>query len=127
MHFRLFEDVKEKARYANEPQKDIDGIIEHLENFNDVWARTVEVAIGTWLLQRQVGATCMVPLILTLGKQQAFHRKECIAFVLTFRTSMFGWSEAGREDNRKESTRLEPRNPEEDSEYILRAGFYQSY
>lgn len=46
---------------------DIDGIIEHLENFNDVWARTVEVAIGTWLLQRQVGATCVVPLISTLA------------------------------------------------------------
>ncbi|CAG7967353.1 unnamed protein product [Penicillium nalgiovense] len=46
---------------------DIDGIIEHLENFNDVWARTIEVAIGTWLLERQVGATCMVPLILTLA------------------------------------------------------------
>ncbi|KAJ5660981.1 ABC transporter integral membrane type 1 [Penicillium longicatenatum] len=46
---------------------DIDGIIEHLENFNDVWARTIEVAIGTWLLERQVGATCVVPLILTLA------------------------------------------------------------
>ncbi|CAG8088723.1 unnamed protein product [Penicillium nalgiovense] len=46
---------------------DIDGIIEHLENFNDVWARTIEVAIGTWLHERQVGATCMVPLILTLA------------------------------------------------------------
>ncbi|CAG8909081.1 unnamed protein product [Penicillium egyptiacum] len=46
---------------------DIDGIIEHLENFNDVWARTIEVAIGIWLLERQVGATCVVPLILTLA------------------------------------------------------------
>ncbi|KAJ5992424.1 ABC transporter integral membrane type 1 [Penicillium sp. IBT 35674x] len=46
---------------------DIDGIIEHLENFNDVWARTIEVAIGTWLLERQVGPACLVPLILTLA------------------------------------------------------------
>ncbi|OQE10326.1 hypothetical protein PENVUL_c004G03056 [Penicillium vulpinum] len=46
---------------------DIEGIIEHLENFNDVWARTIEVAIGTWLLERQVGAICIVPLILTLA------------------------------------------------------------
>ncbi|KAJ5163601.1 ABC transporter integral membrane type 1 [Penicillium coprophilum] len=46
---------------------DIDGIIEHLENFNDVWARTIEVAIGTWLLERQMGPTCVVPLILTLA------------------------------------------------------------
>ncbi|XHG07806.1 hypothetical protein AWENTII_010938 [Aspergillus wentii] len=46
---------------------DIDGIIEHLENFNDAWARTIEVAIGTWLLERQLGATCVVPLILTIA------------------------------------------------------------
>ncbi|KAJ5209119.1 ABC transporter integral membrane type 1 [Penicillium cf. viridicatum] len=46
---------------------DIDSIIEHLENFNDVWARTIEVAIGTWLLERQMGPTCVVPLILTLA------------------------------------------------------------
>ncbi|KAJ5435683.1 ABC transporter integral membrane type 1 [Penicillium cf. griseofulvum] len=46
---------------------DIDGIIEHLENFNDIWARTIEVAIGTWLLEIQVGPICVVPLILTLA------------------------------------------------------------
>lgn len=69
---------------ANQSQKDIDGIIEHLENFNDVWARTIEVAIGTWLLERQVGATCMVPLILTLGKQKALQPKKCVACVVIF-------------------------------------------
>ncbi|KAH8423784.1 uncharacterized protein LDX57_001542 [Aspergillus melleus] len=45
---------------------DIDGIIEHLENFNDVWARTVEVALGLSLLGIQLGATCVVPLVLML-------------------------------------------------------------
>ena len=71
---RLSEDIKAKARCSNKLQTDIDSIIEHLENFNDVWARTIEVAIGTWLLERQMGPTCVVPLILTLGKQQALHR-----------------------------------------------------
>jgi hypothetical protein len=66
--------MKAQARCANKLQTDIDGIIEHLENFNDVWARIIEVAIGTWLLERQVGPTCVVPLILTIGKQQALHR-----------------------------------------------------
>lgn len=75
VYFRLSENMKEKARSNNWFQKDIDGIIEHLENFNDVWARTIEVAIGTWLLERQVGATCVVPLILTLGKHQALGQK----------------------------------------------------
>ncbi|KAJ6139789.1 ABC transporter integral membrane type 1 [Penicillium samsonianum] len=67
VYFRLSENMKEKARFNNWFQKDIDGIVEHLENFNDVWARTIEVAVGTWLLERQVGATCVVPLILTLA------------------------------------------------------------
>lgn len=40
---------------------------------------------------------------------------------------MPGWPEAGREDNRKEAAKLEPRNPEEDSEYILCTRFYQSH
>ncbi|KAE8358078.1 putative multidrug resistance protein [Aspergillus caelatus] len=46
---------------------DVDGIIEHLENMNDVWARTIEVAIGITLLGLQLGATCIVPLLLTLA------------------------------------------------------------
>jgi len=65
---------KAEARCPNKLQSDIDCIIEHLKNFNDVWARTIEVAIGTCLLERQVGPTCMVPLILALGKQQALYR-----------------------------------------------------
>jgi ATP-binding cassette subfamily C (CFTR/MRP) protein 1 len=46
---------------------DIDNILEFLENINDIWARTLEIAVGTYLLARQLGATCVVPLILTLG------------------------------------------------------------
>ncbi|KJK60537.1 multi drug resistance-associated protein MRP [Aspergillus parasiticus SU-1] len=37
---------------------DVDGIIEHLENMNDVWARTIEVAIGITLLGLQLA--CLV-------------------------------------------------------------------
>lgn len=29
----------------------------------------MEVAIGTWLLERQLGAVCVVPLIVSLGKR----------------------------------------------------------
>ncbi|KAB8254971.1 P-loop containing nucleoside triphosphate hydrolase protein [Aspergillus pseudonomiae] len=46
---------------------DVDGIIEHLENMNDIWARTIEVTIGITLLGTQLGATCIVPLLLTLA------------------------------------------------------------
>ena len=48
--------------------KDVDAIIEHLENVNDTWARLVEIAIGLWLLERQLGATCVVPVVVVLGE-----------------------------------------------------------
>lgn len=47
---------------------DIDNIIELLENILDIWARVIEISIGTWLLERQLGAMCIVPLIMILGK-----------------------------------------------------------
>lgn len=96
----LSEEMKAEPRCANKLQTDIDGIIEHLESFNDVWARTIEVAIGTWLLGRQVGPTCVVP----------FNRpciETCKAFILIFGTSMSGRPEASGEDNRRESADLE--------------------
>ncbi|KAE8391677.1 P-loop containing nucleoside triphosphate hydrolase protein [Aspergillus alliaceus] len=46
---------------------DIDSIIDHLENMNDIWARTIEVVIGITLLGLKLGATCIVPLLLTLA------------------------------------------------------------
>lgn len=48
--------------------QDTDNIIEFLEKINNIWAGSVEIAIGTWLLERQLGATCVVPLIVTLSK-----------------------------------------------------------
>ena len=38
---------------------------------NDIWARAIEVAVGITLLGIQLGATCIVPLLLTLGQLQA--------------------------------------------------------
>ena len=58
---------------TTEMYTDIDNIIELLENILDIWARVIEISIGTWLLKRQIGAMCIVPLIMTLGK--AFTRK----------------------------------------------------
>ncbi|OGM40676.1 hypothetical protein ABOM_010583 [Aspergillus bombycis] len=78
---------------------DVDGIIEHLENMNDVWARTVEMTIGITLLGIQLGATCIVPLLLTLEVGGKFH-----------------W---------KRPTELEPGDSEEGQEYLSRPGYHE--
>jgi len=48
--------------------QDLDNAIEFLEKINNIWACVLEIAIGTWLLERQIGATCVTPLLVTLGK-----------------------------------------------------------
>jgi len=46
---------------------DIDSIVEAYEEINEIWARTIEVAIGIYLLERQVGVMCVVPVIVVIG------------------------------------------------------------
>ncbi|KAI4853346.1 putative ABC transporter [Aureobasidium sp. EXF-8845] len=50
---------------------DIDIIIRVLGELNESWARLIEVAVGIGLLSRQVGAVCVVPIILTVISTQA--------------------------------------------------------
>ncbi|THY75978.1 putative ABC transporter [Aureobasidium pullulans] len=50
---------------------DIDTITRVLGELNESWARIIEVAVGIGLLYRQVGAVCIVPVILTLVATQA--------------------------------------------------------
>ncbi|PVH80975.1 putative multidrug resistance protein [Cadophora sp. DSE1049] len=45
---------------------DLDNAIEFLEKINNIWACVLEIAVGTWLLERQIGATCVVPLLVAL-------------------------------------------------------------
>ncbi|THV74025.1 putative ABC transporter [Aureobasidium pullulans] len=50
---------------------DIDTITRVLGELNESWARIIEVAVGIGLFYRQVGAVCIVPVILTLVATQA--------------------------------------------------------
>lgn len=45
---------------------DIDSIIEALVEVNKMWARLIEIGIGLWLLARQLGLPCIVPVLLVL-------------------------------------------------------------
>jgi len=46
---------------------DVDSFTQSVKSFNDVWASTIEVAVAIWLLQRQLGAICLVPLAMVAG------------------------------------------------------------
>ncbi|KAI5194185.1 putative multidrug resistance protein [Aureobasidium subglaciale] len=46
---------------------DIDRIAVSLQNMNEVWARTLEVAIGIWLLAEQLGWIAVLPIVLIVG------------------------------------------------------------
>ena len=47
---------------------DTDRICFVLERVNELWAGIIEVAIATFLLEQQVGAVCIAPAIVGLGK-----------------------------------------------------------
>ncbi|KAK2734190.1 hypothetical protein FQN57_001844 [Myotisia sp. PD_48] len=50
---------------------DIDNIVDSLEPINEIWGSAIEIIIGIWLLQRQLGAICVVPIFLTLVTKPA--------------------------------------------------------
>ncbi|KAE8352698.1 P-loop containing nucleoside triphosphate hydrolase protein [Aspergillus coremiiformis] len=45
---------------------DVDMIARSLEQVNEAWARLLEVVIGIWLLERQLGAVCVAPILVIL-------------------------------------------------------------
>ena len=46
---------------------DVDSIAECFQGLNEIWARSIEVGIGLWLLQAQLGWSCVSILVLILG------------------------------------------------------------
>ena len=47
---------------------DVDRIVSSLEDLHEVWARLIEVIIGIFLLERQVGWVCIAPIVVVAGK-----------------------------------------------------------
>lgn len=45
---------------------DVDGVASGLQKIHDIWASVVELGLGVYLLQRQVGAACFLVLIPTI-------------------------------------------------------------
>ena len=58
-------DVKESEAITL-MEVDVDRITKNLHNFHETWACLVEIIVAIWLLERQLGATCAVPALVTI-------------------------------------------------------------
>lgn len=47
---------------------DIDRLIMSLTAVCEIWARVIEMAIGVWLLERQLGWVCVAPIIVVISQ-----------------------------------------------------------
>jgi ATP-binding cassette subfamily C (CFTR/MRP) protein 1 len=47
---------------------DIDRLTVSLTNLCEIWAYVIEMAIGIWLLEREIGWICVAPVLLTIGR-----------------------------------------------------------
>jgi len=47
---------------------DIDRIATSMVVVHEIWSRIIEVAIAIWLLERQLGAVCIIPILLVASK-----------------------------------------------------------
>ena len=57
---------------------DIDRIAIGLKSIHELWANIVEVALGTWLLERQVGIACLPMIALCLGMPQLHTQQQLL-------------------------------------------------
>ncbi|KAJ5710362.1 multidrug resistance-associated protein [Penicillium malachiteum] len=58
-------DVKESEAITL-MEVDVNRIVKNLHSFHETWGCMVEIIIAVWLLERQLGATCVVPAIISL-------------------------------------------------------------
>jgi hypothetical protein len=48
---------------------DIERITTGWQTFNDMWASLIEIALAIFLLERQLGAACAVPIAVAISKR----------------------------------------------------------
>ncbi|KAJ5603346.1 ABC transporter integral membrane type 1 [Penicillium hordei] len=46
---------------------DVERIVANLKNLHEAWAFIIEVGIAIWLLERELGVACFIPLVISLG------------------------------------------------------------
>ena len=66
----LQSDVWDESSAVTLMSTDVDRIADTVGDVHETWARLIEVAIGIWLLARQLGWVCVVPIIVVLCKSR---------------------------------------------------------
>jgi ATP-binding cassette, subfamily C (CFTR/MRP), member 1 len=64
----LQDGVYDESAAVTHMSTDVDRIASSMMNMNEIWARLIEVAIGVWFLERQLGAVSVVPIIVVVGE-----------------------------------------------------------
>lgn len=49
---------------------DIERIVQSLQMLHETWASLLDVAIATWLLERQLGLACLAPIVVVVGTNE---------------------------------------------------------
>lgn len=52
---------------------DVEWIVANLKNLHEAWATIMEVGIAIWLLKREIGVACFIPLVISLGNNSSSH------------------------------------------------------
>ena len=57
---------------------DIERITNGWQTMHEVWANLIEIAIAIWLLERQLGASCAIPLAVAIGSFSPLPARLCV-------------------------------------------------
>lgn len=47
---------------------DVERIVLGLRSIHEIWANAIQVGVATWLLQRELGLSCIAPIAVAIGK-----------------------------------------------------------
>ena len=66
----LRSDVWDESSAVTLMSTDVDRIADTIDRVHEIWAQLIEVATGIYLLARQLGWVCVVPLVVVICKQE---------------------------------------------------------
>jgi ATP-binding cassette, subfamily C (CFTR/MRP), member 1 len=52
---------------------DMERIVNGLQTMHEIWANSAEVAIAIYLLEKQLGIACIVPVVVSIRKSSSNH------------------------------------------------------
>ena len=70
---------------------DIERITTGWQTMHEMWANTLEVAIAIWLLERQLGAACAIPLAVAICKSRPAQNLHGVMLMISFHSLICGF------------------------------------